>query len=145
MVTIKTLFTSVKPLAIANCWGEFRELKYNLHHLQLTTRNWYIYCDDLSHCALQRIPLCTGKYPHYYPGMFYWLLYTNHYFLDITLVSSLTHTHTQTHTHTHTHRRTQLKVLFSSLNSQTKGLAVSLIWNTWMSDKKLKTMFPCSL
>ena len=127
MVTIKTLFTSAKPSAIANCWGEFRELKYNLHHLHLTTRNWYIHCDDLCHCALQGIPLCTGKYPHYYPGMFYRLLYTNHYFLDITLVSSLTHTHTQTHTHTDTY--TQLKVLFSSLNCYLSNQGFSCLIN----------------
>ena len=41
---------------------------------------------------------------HYYPGMFYQLLYTNQYFLNTILVSS----HIQTHT--------SVKVLFSSLN-----------------------------
>ena len=92
-------------------------------------------------------PLCTkGDSPVYreitslLPWDFYQLLYTNQYFLNTNLVLS----------HIHTLTNTSLKIPFHlwAIVSQTRGLAISIIWNIWMSNKnssqkskaKLKTV-----
>ena len=106
----------------------------NLQHLYVPTRNWYIYCDNIRryHCItwenvcmiciyLPETDTFMGMWmfpavyhmefsyalenPHYYPRMFYQLLYSNQYYLNTNLVY---HTYTNTHT--------SLKVPFSSLS-----------------------------
>ena len=115
--------------------------KNDLQHLYIRTRNFYIYWDEnVSHCAPKVIPLCTGKYRHYFLGIFHQLLYTNQYFLNTNLVLS----------HKHTLTNTSLKIPFHlwAIVSQTRDLAISIIWNIWMSNKnssqkskaKLKTV-----
>ena len=112
------------------------------------TRNWYIYWiiledtiymrkDNLQHLYIylqetdtfigmrifptvhhQKL-LCLQRNPHYYPRIFYQLLYTNQYFLNTTLISSDRQTDRHAHTHTRTHAHIthiSLRVPFLSLN-----------------------------
>ena len=44
------------------------------------------------------------------------------------------HTHKQTHTHTHTHTSVTFHFHLWTFVSQTRSLAISVIWNIWMSD-----------
>ena len=113
--------------------------KDNLQHL-------YIYLQETDTFIGMRIfptvhhqkLLCLQRNPHYYPRIFYQLLYTNQYFLNTTLISSdrQTDTHTHIHAHMHTSHTYHWEFHFHlwTFASQRWSLAISIIWNIWMSD-----------
>ena len=93
----------------------------NLLHLYIPARNWQIYWDNIrkyhiywdenvSHCAPQRISFCTGRYPHYYSGIFYQFLsiFSQHNSGFYTHIHMHTYTCIQLHIHKHTHTHTDI-------------------------------------
>ena len=117
--------------------------KDNLQHL-------YIYLQETDTFIGMRIfptvhhqkLLCLQRNPHYYPRIFYQFMYTNQYFLNTTLISSDRQTDRQTDTHTHIHAHMHTSHTYHwefhfhlwTFASQTWSLAISIIWNIWMSD-----------
>ena len=99
--------------------------KDNLHYLHIPTRNWLIYWDkNFLQCAPHGTPLCTGKYPHYYPGIFFISYCT------LTNISSrqpcFCHTYKNKNTHTHI---TEEPIFISGLLPLKTGVLIGYLNN----------------
>ena len=106
--------------------------KNNLHHFyNIPTRpetDTFVWNENLSHCASQRIPLCTGGKSSLYPGILYQLLYANQYFLNTALRFYITHTAHTIHTHKKKHMQELIQKEKVHIDCK-KGAQINIIAN----------------